>query len=101
MVADMSHAARIDRIGVVPSIDRTRGMIVAPGIFAPCALGERHCFVDGIRGVDEGDEPRQLVRILQHALPFALVVLHMPLHCGLEFPSQAKRVVAADLAHVI
>jgi L,D-peptidoglycan transpeptidase YkuD (ErfK/YbiS/YcfS/YnhG family) len=39
MVADMSHAARIDRIGVVPSIDRTRGMIVAPGIFAPCALG--------------------------------------------------------------
>lgn len=35
----MSQPARIGRIDVVPSADRTRGMIVAPGIFAPCALG--------------------------------------------------------------
>src|ERR1700741_682412 len=63
--------------------------------------GERHRRIRNLWSVDERDEPRQLVRIVEPALPFAGVALDVTGHRVLEFRGQPERVGADDIAQMV
>src|ERR1700730_19244712 len=65
------------------------------------SFGELDGGIGDVGGVDERDEPRQLVGILEHALPLARIAFDVTGDRLLELLGQAQRVVAHDIAQVV
>ncbi len=57
--------------------------------------------VRDVRRVDEGDEPAQLLRVVEGRRPLVAVAVDVPGHRGLELRAEPERVVDDDLAHVV
>src|ERR1700687_4838103 len=73
----------------------------ADGNLAARSFGELDGGIGDFGGVDERDEPRQLVGILEHALPLARIAFDVTGDRLLELLGQAQRVVAHDIAQVV